>query len=106
MTKRRGHMPWKFIVGLIILILFVVFIGLNLDYRTNVSLGFYTFENVPAFLIVIVSFLVGALVTLPVSVFSKLRKNAKKDKKQKLREKTEIQEPAAQDEKGKRNKRK
>jgi uncharacterized integral membrane protein len=99
-------MPWKFIVGLIILILFVVFIGLNLDYRTNVSLGFYTFENVPAFLIVIVSFLVGALVTLPISVFSKLRKSAKKDKKQKLREKTAIQEPTPEDEKGKRNKKK
>jgi uncharacterized integral membrane protein len=99
-------MPWKFIVILIILILFVVFVGLNLDYKTNVSIGFYTFENVPAFLIVIVSFLAGALVTLPVSLLSNLSKRAKKVKKQKLQEKQEKQETNPENEKGKKDKRK
>jgi uncharacterized integral membrane protein len=96
-------MPWKFIGLLIILILFVIFIGLNLENKTTVSLGFYSFENVPAFLIVIVSFIIGALITLPVSLFKKF---GKKIKSQKQIKKQEKQENQVEVEKGKKNKRK
>jgi len=96
-------MPWKFISALIILILFVIFIGLNLEHKTNISLGFYSFDNVPAFLIVIVSFLIGAIVTLPISLLTTMTKRAKRKKQAKKKTEQEISDDV---EKGKKNKRK
>jgi uncharacterized integral membrane protein len=105
--KGGSHMPWKFLTVLVILVLFVVFIGLNLDYKTNVSFGFYTFENVPGFLIIIISFLIGALVTLPISLFSGMRKKNKKIQKLKDQQEPESEETGIiEPKKGKKNKKK
>ena len=91
-SKEETTMPWKFIAVLIILILFVIFIGLNLEYNTNISLGFYSFDNVPAFLIVIVSFLIGAVVTLPISLLAtRIKKQKSKSKAKKKLEKFQIE---------------
>ena len=96
-------MPWRFIGGLIILIFLVVFICLNLENKTNISFGFFSFNNVPAFLIVVVSFLIGALVALPISVFTNMTKKIKSKKQIKKQLK---QESEKEIDKGKKNKHK
>lgn len=96
-------MPWKFIVLLVILILFVVFIGLNLEHKTDISLGFYSFDNVPAFFIVIVSFLIGSVVTIPIYFLTNMTKRSKS--KNKAKKKTQ-QESLDDNEKEKKKKRK
>ena len=77
-------MPWKTIGSIIILILIILFISFNLGegFTTNVSLIFTTFENIPVFLVVLISFTLGVLVTLPIAIFArKSRKNKNKDSK-------------------------
>ena len=94
-------MPWKFVGILIVLILFVFFIGFNLENKTDISLGFVTFPNVPIFLSTIIAFIVGALVTIPLSIKSYLKKLRKERKKKK-----EIKEPENKDKSNKDDKKK
>lgn len=60
-------MPFKLIGTIILLVLVTIFCGFNLgeENRCDVSLIFYTFKNVPAFLTVLISFFAGILVMLP-----------------------------------------
>ncbi len=66
--------PWRKIVpfrliGMIITMLIVVcFAGFNIDNRSNVSLVFYTFENVPVFVTMFCSFCLGILFTIPFTI--------------------------------------
>ena len=51
-----------------IIIIFAVFLGfivLNLDNKCDISLGFTGFSDVPVFLSVLVSFVLGMLATVP-----------------------------------------
>ena len=59
-------MPWRFIIIILIFSIFLVFITFNLDYRCDVSIGFYKFYDVPVFLTVFASFTLGLICTLPV----------------------------------------
>ncbi len=77
-------MPWKFIVFIVICIIFSIFIGLNLSNPVTVDFLFVRAENAPVFMVVLFSFLAGACVGLLASVFTK----SKKRKKEKLKEKT------------------
>ena len=68
-------MPVKFIGTIILVVLVAVLTGFNLDNTSNIWF-FHTFENVPVIATIIVSFLVGVIVTLP---FAFIRKNPKKE---------------------------
>lgn len=72
-------MPWKTIGSIFILILIILFISFNLGegFTTNVSLVFTTFENIPVFLVVLISFTLGVLVTLPIAIFARKNKKCK-----------------------------
>lgn len=72
---------------LIILIIFAVFSAFNLSNRSDISLAFYTFKNVPIFLSLLVSFILGALFVLPFTMFKKKKVNIKKDIKKKKKNK-------------------
>ena len=67
-----------FLVGLALAILFSAF---NIGNETDISFGFTVFENVPVFLSISISFLAGAVFTLPfafaVSVSNKKKKKQK-----------------------------
>ena len=58
-----------------IIIIFVIFLGfivLNLDHKSDIALGFVpTFKDVPVFLSVLVSFVLGMLVTVPLLLLRK-----------------------------------
>lgn len=79
------------------------FVGFNLENKCNVNLLFKTFENVPVFITIMISFATGIIFTLPVALSLKHKKakkeEQKKEKKSLLKkaeavEKTEITKPA------------
>ena len=43
-------MPWKLILFILSVVLVTIFIGFNLTNACDVSLGVYTFKNVPIFM--------------------------------------------------------
>ena len=69
-------MPWKLVIGIGILALFVFFAGINLA-PVDISIGFYVFQDVPVFLPLIISFLLGSLAAVPL-VYRQVRKKKKK----------------------------
>ena len=87
-------------IGLIIFIAFAVlvatFAGFNIGNKCNVSVIFYTFEDVSVFITIIVSFIVGFAVSLPFSFgkgrsiaakkISKIKARAEKDAAKKVSE--------------------
>ena len=71
-------MPWKLILFILVLILATFFIGLNLDNVCNVSFGVYTFESVPVFMSILLSFAAGILVMVPFLLFRSRKKTKHK----------------------------
>jgi uncharacterized integral membrane protein len=53
------------ITTIVIVIIVAFFTGFNLDNRCNVNLLFHTFQNVPVFVTILVSFVAGIIVSLP-----------------------------------------
>lgn len=88
--KRRKPVPWRLVLFLIVLGLFVAFAGLNAGHATDISFGFHTFESVPIFISLFAAFFLGALVVLPFTIFRRSKKKpkepkVKKEKKDKKR---------------------
>ena len=55
----------RFVVFILVFLLFLAFIVLNLESKSDISLGFYHFYDVPVFLIAFFAFIFGMLVALP-----------------------------------------
>lgn len=69
-------MNWKTIVYIILAVFLVFFIVVNLQNTSNISFIFFTIHDVPVFLTVFVSILLGSLLMLPLFIKnSKKRKN-------------------------------
>ena len=68
------NVPWRMILILALLILVALFSGFNLN-PVDISIGFHVFTDVPLFLALIASFIVGAVVVVP---FTILKRSAKK----------------------------
>jgi len=58
-------MPWRLIRFIAVFAAFLLFSILNLENRTDVSLGFAAFTDVPVFLTAFCAFLAGMAVALP-----------------------------------------
>ncbi len=58
-------MEWKIIFFVIVLGLALAFVGMNLNNRSDVSIGFYVWKDVPVFFTVFFSFALGVLSMLP-----------------------------------------
>ena len=56
---------WRLIVFILIFALFLVFIVFNLDNKCDVSFGFKTIKEIPVFLTVFSSFVLGMLFAVP-----------------------------------------
>jgi len=67
-------MPWRLIIFLFLITLFIFFAGFN-THIVTVNLGIITLSNIPMFLALFIAFLTGALVALPFSIFSMAKKN-------------------------------
>ena len=70
-------MPFRLIGTIILLILVTIFAGVNLDNKCDITFIFYTFEKVPVFMTVIVSFAIGVILMLPFTFGRKKKKPQK-----------------------------
>ena len=61
-------MPWRVFGFIGLLIVVTVFSALNVDNRSDVSLGFHTFGAVPVFLTSLISFTLGAVLVVLLTV--------------------------------------
>jgi hypothetical protein len=64
-------MPWRLIGIIAVLAVLLLFIGGNLDNKCNLSLIFFQFNDVPVYLTVFISFILGLLFSLPFFFFNK-----------------------------------
>jgi uncharacterized integral membrane protein len=80
-------MPWRLIGLIVILAILLAFIGFNLDNTCAVSFGFTRLDNVPVYLTVFASFVLGMLMSVPFLIsFALRKKNPKAPKKDKTAE--------------------
>ena len=70
-------MSWRLIIVIVIFAVFLAFITFNLDNRCNVNFGFKEFKDVPVFMTIFVSFVLGLICTFPLFLKSK---KSRKDK--------------------------
>ncbi len=70
-------MPWKVILFLIVLVVALLFIGFNLGNRTNISIGFHVWQDVPVFLSMFFSFAFGILAMIPFLVRMRFSKKTR-----------------------------
>jgi len=75
-------MPWRLLVLIIILAVLLAFITFNLENRCDVSFGVKVYKDIPIFLTIFTSFILGMLCALPIKINAgKKRGGAAKDKK-------------------------
>ena len=77
---RRNYMNWKLIYFLLIVLFLGLFAGFNMKNSCDISLIFYTFENVPVYVSNIFSFLIGLILTIPFLFRSKKKKTVNEKK--------------------------
>lgn len=75
----EGNMVIRLLGTIAGFVILASFVGFNLDNKCNVSLIFKTFENVPVFITIMISFSAGLLFTLPFALTHRVKK-AKKEK--------------------------
>ena len=67
----------RFILFIIIFLVFLGFIMLNLENSSNISFGFIELPNVPVFVSILVSFMLGMLFAVPVTLLLGRKKHKK-----------------------------
>jgi uncharacterized integral membrane protein len=76
-------MPWRLIALIIILAVLLAFITFNLSNRCDISFGIKVYKDIPVFLTIFTSFILGMLCALPIKISAdKKHKETLKDKKQ------------------------
>ena len=73
-------MNWKLIYFLLIVLFLGLFAGFNMKNSCDISLIFYTFENVPVYVSNIFSFLIGLILTIPFFFGNKKKKTVNEKK--------------------------
>lgn len=64
----------KFLLFLVGMILLIAFAWVNYDNISDISFGFYSFKEIPVFISLFVSFVVGALFAIPFAFFGRKKK--------------------------------
>ncbi len=70
---------WKIIGAILCVTLIVLFISFNIDHVSHISFIVYTIEDIPVYLTIFISLLIGALAMLPVALGHRSRKKRTKD---------------------------
>ena len=73
-------MPWKLILLVIVIVLVAIFVGVNHANVCNISFIFTEFHNVPVYVTILVSFVIGMLIMLPFTIGKKRGKSADRRK--------------------------
>jgi uncharacterized integral membrane protein len=74
-------MPWRLIGLAIIFVVFLTFIGFNLDNRCDVSFVFWEAQDIPVFLPIFTAFVLGLLCSIPFAVSIGRKRSKKKRSK-------------------------
>ena len=67
-------MPWRLIQFIVLFAIFLLFIIFNLGNKCDISFGFAVIKEVPVFLTIFSSFMLGILCTFPIIFGLKSRK--------------------------------
>ena len=70
-------MSWKLILFLICLVLTTIFIGFNLENTCTINLLFITYTDIPIFIVVLSSVIVGVFIAGVFMIKTKIAKKAK-----------------------------
>ena len=65
----------RLVIFIVIFAIFLAFIVFNLENKSDVSLGFHNFEEVPVFLSVLFAFILGMLFAIPLMFSLSRRRN-------------------------------
>ncbi len=78
-VKDRAPLPWRVfgVIGLLIVV--TAYSALNLENRSDVSLGVYTFRGVPVFLTSLIALILGAVLVVPMTLRKRVRRQADAD---------------------------
>lgn len=73
-VKDRPPLPWRVfgVIGLLIVV--TAYSALNLENRSDVSLGVYTFRGVPVFLTSLIALILGAVLVVPLTLRTRARR--------------------------------
>jgi len=75
-VKDRPPLPWRVFGVIALLIVVTAYSALNLENRSDVSLGVYTFRGVPVFLTSLIAFILGAVLVVPLTLRTRVRRQA------------------------------
>ena len=70
-------MPWRLIVVIVVFVLLLVFVTFNLENKCDINFGFAVIEEVPIFMTIFLSFILGLFCTFPLLLRS-MRGNKEK----------------------------
>ncbi len=76
----------KLIILIITVVIFVFYVGFNLDNRSDIWLFFKTYKNVPVFMNTLLSFSLGVLCSLPLVFAGRLKRRRRFEEKEQRRE--------------------
>jgi uncharacterized integral membrane protein len=74
-------MPWRLIVFVIVFAVFMVFIAFNLENKCDISFGFAKIPDVPVFITIFTSFVLGLFCGIPLILHFKKEKEKGKVEK-------------------------
>lgn len=90
-------MPWKLIVFIAIFVLFVIFASLNID-STFINFGLFSLDA-PLFVSLMIAFLAGASIAIPMTIVVSAKKQRKAIAKQNGKKLVESKKRQKKDEK-------
>ena len=67
-------MPWRLVMAVAAFVILLVFVSFNLDNKCDISFGFDKIQDVPVFLTIFISFILGFLSTLPFVIRAGIRR--------------------------------
>jgi uncharacterized integral membrane protein len=70
-------MPWRLIRLALVFVVFLIFIGSNLNNRCAISFAFWTKEDIFVFLPILIAFVLGLLCSIPFAVSISRKRSAK-----------------------------
>jgi len=80
-------MPWRLLALIIVLAVFLAFITFNMENRCDISFGIKVYKDIPVFLTIFTSFILGMLCAMPFRLRAgKKRNETVNDKKQETKQ--------------------
>ena len=67
--------PWRLIIFIAIFAVFLVFISFNLENKCDINFGFAALKDVPVFITIFSSFVLGLFCAIPLVVHIKKRRD-------------------------------